>query len=128
LDEDPTMRQFMVIFNEKPGTYANLSPQALEEFVQEAGSWMDRMAKEGRYVGGRKLTNEGGRLARREGSSYVITDGPYVETKEIVGGYVIVNAADYDEAVELAMSSPPRKYSTSISVRELDKECSSRPA
>ena len=49
-----------------------------------------------------------------------VTDGPYAESKELVGGYFIISAADYDEACRVAESNPHFKYGGNIEVRQVD--------
>ena len=57
-------------------------------------------------AGGEKLAEEGGKVVSARRSRVTIVDGPYSETKEVVGGYFLVQAADYAEAVELARDCP----------------------
>ena len=47
-------------------------------------------------------------------------DGPYSETKEVIGGYFAVRAADYDEAVKICEDCPHLEYAGTIEIREID--------
>ena len=49
-----------------------------------------------------------------------MTDGPFAESKEVLGGFFIIAAASYDEAVEIAKTSPHVKYGASTHVRQID--------
>jgi hypothetical protein len=60
---------------------------------------------------------EGARLRLREGKP-VVTDGPFVETKDVVGGFVMIECANRDEAVATAKTCPALKWST-VEVREI---------
>lgn len=120
------MSQFMFLFSQEPHTYSEMSPGQMQEFVQQFGDWIDTMAKAGRFVGGHKLTEEGGRVLERDGASVQVFDGPYSETKEVVGGYVVIEADSYDQAVEFARSCPPLRYGTKLHVREMDTMCNSQ--
>ncbi len=51
----------------------------------------------------------------------VVLDGPYAEAKEIVGGYYLITAKDYDEACEVARGVPTLTYGGSVEVREVDE-------
>ena len=54
-----------------------------------------------------------------EGENIIVTDGPYSETKELVGGYYVIEAADYAEAIEIAKTSPHLRFGGRIEVREI---------
>ena len=71
-------------------------------------------------MGGEKLKDEGGKIMRQEKNQVKVVDGPYSETKEVIGGYFIVKADSYAQAVELAKSCPHIKYGPKIEVREID--------
>ena len=49
-----------------------------------------------------------------------VVDGPYAEAKEVVGGYFLIEAADYDEAVEISKGCPHLKYGGRIELRQID--------
>src|SRR5260370_12452483 len=57
---------------------------------------------------------------RARGGRISVTDGPYAESKELVGGYIIISAKDYDEACRIAESNPHFKYGGNIAVRQVD--------
>ncbi|MCA8974393.1 MAG: hypothetical protein KDC98_06705, partial [Planctomycetes bacterium] len=67
----------------------------------------------------RKLTDQGGVVMQPNGGKVEQKDGPYVETKEVVGGIYIVKADSYDQAVELCAGHPNFRFG-SIEIRELD--------
>lgn len=113
------MPQFMLILHEKPGDFASMSPEIIQKIIEKYGAWGMKMAQEGRMVGGHKLTEEGGKKLDRKGGSVAVTDGPYAEAKEVLGGIYILKAKDYAEAVELAKTCPHMEYGR-IEVRELD--------
>jgi hypothetical protein len=114
------MADFMLLLHDNPAVFAKLSAEEIQRVIQEYGAWADAMRKENRLVGGNKLKDEGGRhVTRRDGKLHVV-DGPYVEAKEVLGGYFILKAADYAEAVRLSESCPHLKYNGRIEVREVD--------
>ncbi len=113
------MPQFMLILSERPGDFAGMAPEQIQKIIEKYGAWGMKMAQEGRMVGGHKLTEHGGKKIARTGSSLAVTDGPYAEAKEVVGGIYILKAKDYAEAVELAKTCPHMEYGR-IDVREID--------
>ena len=77
-----------------------------EDDVTGSLAWADALASRGRLVEGIKLQDEGGRLLIRAGGRTSVTDAAYAETKEVIGGFFIVRAEDYDEAVQIASDCP----------------------
>jgi len=65
-----------------------------------------------------RLGNDKGRVLRSEGGKARVADGPYSETKEVLGGYYTIEAADYDEAVQRAREHPHLEYGGTIVVRQ----------
>ena len=106
----------MLIFH--GGMTGDLSPEQMQAYMGKWMAWIDKLAKDGRYVSGEPLL-PGGKLIK--GSHNNVTDGPYTEGKEIVGGYFIINAADYEEAVALCADYPDYATGGSIQLRHVMK-------
>ena len=83
--------------------------------------WTDRIRAEGRHKAGDKLTDDAGKIITAQGGRASVTDGPYAESKEVVGGYYIVTASDYEDACQLAASCPHLKFGGRIEVRQIEK-------
>lgn len=115
------MAKYMLMLLDNPSDYAAMTPQQMQNLVKEYGQWAGQMGKEGKLVGGEKLADEGGKVITGKGSKAVVTDGPFAETKEVLGGFFIINAASYDEAVAIARSSPHAKYGCATHVRRIDE-------
>lgn len=114
------MSKFILFLHEQPTNWTGLSPAEMQSVIEEYRAWAGRLAAAGRLLGGEKLVDEGGRrMAMRDGS-LVVTDGPYAEAKDVIGGYFLIEAADYAEAERLCADSPHLKYGT-IEVRRVDK-------
>ena len=92
----------------------------MQQVIQKYVAWGERLRKAGVLQGGEKLTDEPGRVMRGNGGQVRVTDGPYSETKEVLGGYYIVAADNYDRAVELARDCPHFEYGGTIEVRQID--------
>jgi hypothetical protein len=89
--------------------------------IQKYTAWGQKLAARGRLHLGRKLTDEGGRVMTPKdgGKKVTIKDGPYIESKEVVGGAYVITADSYDHAVELCQGHPNFLFG-SIEIRELD--------
>ena len=110
------MEKFMLIFH---GGQANgQSPEVMQAQMGKWMAWIEKLNKEGKFVSGEPLLPGGKTVS---GTQKTVTDGPYTEGKEVVGGYFIVNANDFDEAVEIAKDCPDYEYGGSVQVRQVAK-------
>lgn len=116
------MDQYLLLLHENPADYADLSPSEMQAIIDRYRQWAARMAAEGRIAGGYKLADEGGKRIRagRGGDAALVTDGPYAEAKDVVGGLFIVNAASYDEAVRIASTCPHVRGGNVVEVRRIE--------
>ena len=110
------MEKFMYLF--RGGMDSNQSPEAMQAQMQKWTTWMDALGKKGSLLGGEPLQATGKQI---KGKKMVITDGPFVEAKESVGGYLLVNAKDINDAVELSRGCPILEYDGHIEVRPIQK-------
>lgn len=111
------MEKFMLIF--QGGRDAQLSPDEMQAHMGKWFAWIQELSKTEKYVSGEPLL-PGGKLVSGKGGKNV-TDGPYTEGKEVVGGYFIVNAKDYDEAVAIAKGCPSFEVDGTVQVRRVQK-------
>ncbi len=114
------MSQFILLLHENPQSFAELSPQEIQTVVGEYSAWREQVAGEGRLAGGNKLRDEGGRWLTGGNGDIRVVDGPYSEAKEVIGGYFLIKAGDYDEAVEVSRDCPHLRYGGRIELREVD--------
>jgi len=114
------MSRYALFLHDSAGTFKTMSPEQMQKVIEKYVAWGDRLRKAGRLEGGQKLADEPGRVMRGQNGQIRITDGPYSETKEVLGGYYIVAAGTYDEAVDLARDCPHLEYGGTIEVREID--------
>lgn len=97
------MNEFTMIFRSDPAQNANVTAGQWAQRLEAWSNWMGSIAAQNKLVsGGNRLGDEGAVLR----SATMITDGPYAETKEVIGGYIVVRAADLAEACELAKGCP----------------------
>jgi hypothetical protein len=109
------MEKFMLIFH--GGVKEDASPQQLQENMGKWMEWIEKLSKDGKYVSGEPLL-PGGKLVT---GKTTVTDGPYTEGKEVVGGYFVINAKDMDEAVAMCKDYPDFQYGGRIQVRQVMK-------
>lgn len=110
------MEKYMFIFI--GGDPSHLSPDAQQAHMQKWFAWVEKLGQEKKYVAGEALL-PGGKTIR--GSKKTVTDGPYAEGKEIVGGFFVVEAKDLNEAVEMAKACPDYDLGGIVEVREVMK-------
>lgn len=110
------MEKFMYLF--RGGMDVNQSPEQRQAHMQKWYQWMQSLAQKGTLVAGEPLQGTGKQLS---GTKKVMTDGPYIEAKEHVGGYLIVNANDMEHAVEIAKDCPIFENDGHLEVRPIQK-------
>ena len=115
------MPHFMVILRADPAQYMHLSPEQIQDLLERFNAWGGKLAAQGRIKDGKKLTDEGGRVLEQRSGRVAVKDGPYGETKEIVGGVYFITANDYDHAVELCRDQPNLSLpGGTLEIREVD--------
>ena len=114
------MSKFILLLHENPADFANVSAEEIERIIGEYTAWRRKIETEGRYEGSNKLKDEGGRHLSMRNQQLRVVDGPYAEAKEVMGGYFVINAANYDEAVEISKGCPHLKYGGWIELREIE--------
>lgn len=112
------MPNYMLLLHSNPDAYLKLSPEEAQKALQKFLAWRERLRSQKILVGSARLKDDVGKVVRGAGKPRV-TDGPYTETKEVLGGYFTVEAPDYDVAVTLCGDCPHLEYGGTIEVREV---------
>ncbi len=111
------MKEFLMVFRrEVNANEPQPSPEQMQGMMKLWQDWMGGIAAQN------KLANSGNRLAaagKVVKPNHVITDGPYVEIKEAIGGYIIVKADNLEEATTLTTGCPILAMNGNVEVREL---------
>jgi hypothetical protein len=113
------MEKFLLLFrNEmaKENAFQELSPEDMQAEIAKWNVWIGGIAAQGKLISTEALVPTGRMVAQ---SGNVITDGPFAETKEIVGGFMLLQAADYAEAAELSTGCPYLGTGGSVEVRQI---------
>lgn len=112
------MNEFLLIFRRNAVTpEEQLSPEQMQGMMKYWQDWIGNIAAQN------KLVSVGNRLANGEGSvlrpGNIITNGPYVEIKEAIGGYTIIKADSLEEATELSKGCPILNVNGTVEVRRI---------
>ncbi|HEV8593113.1 MAG TPA: YciI family protein [Pyrinomonadaceae bacterium] len=114
------MPNYMLFLHETPATFADLSPEQIEKVIAEYTAFRDGLKESGKFVGSAKLKDEGGKNLSGNNGSLRVTDGPYTEAKEVIGGFYGITADSYEEAVKTASGCPHLRYGGRVEVREIE--------
>jgi hypothetical protein len=107
--------KFMFIYRGNPEGMAHLTPDEMQQHMGKWGQWIGEAVQKGWMVDpGDALTGEG-----RVVNAKVVTDGPFVESKEVVGGYSVVEAESVEAAAKLAKGCPGISFGGRVEVRRL---------
>ncbi|MES2923548.1 MAG: YciI family protein [Verrucomicrobiota bacterium] len=98
-----------------------LSIEEITKLIAQYTEWFDRMLAEGKVAGGRPLIAGGRTVALSQDGK--VLDGPFIESKEIIGGYILLAADDLGAAVKIAKTFPPVMRGVQVEVRELTNIC-----
>jgi hypothetical protein len=108
------MSQYMLLLYDDPSNWERLSPEEMQKALEKYMAWLQKPFMKGSM----RLAQDPGRVIRSKGGTPRTTDGPYSETKEVLGGYYLIEAANYDEAVQRSLDHPHLEYGGTIEVRQ----------
>jgi hypothetical protein len=109
------MARFMYLFRSNPGMYRTMSPEQMQQLTQKWMDWRASLEKNGHVHSFGERLDGNGKVVR--GASKSVSDGPYVEVKDAIQGYMVVNAKDLEEAAEIAKSCPVLDSKGSVEIR-----------
>lgn len=114
MQKPPT--QVMLLFRDsQPEAYRALSPEERQRLMQRWGAWLDELVAAGQLLHGQPLEQRGCVVSGAAGG--LVTDGPFAESKEGVGGYLLLSVRDFAEAVAIAKQCPSLPLGLSVEVR-----------
>jgi len=109
------MKEFLMLFRRDPNEDLDLSPEEMQLQIKKWQDWIGGIAAQGKFIGTNALANTG----KTVHPDAVITDGPYAEVKEIIGGYLLVKTDTLDDAVELSKGCPGLLDGGTVEVRDV---------
>lgn len=113
------MKEYLLLFRGGEAHTGKMSPENMQAHMQEWMEWMGDLGKQGKFAGAQPLGKTGKVVS---GTKKIISDGPFMEGKEMVGGYLICKADTYDEAVEISKGCPILQFDNgAVEVREINE-------
>jgi hypothetical protein len=118
----------MLLLHQVPNYNMDLSREKMLEMTKRYMSWAESLGAKGKLAGGEKLTAGGVRLVKSKDGKPVVTDGPYAELKDVVGGYFVIEAKDQAEAEAIAKDCPHVALAASnwIEIRPIESMAEAR--
>ena len=111
------MKEYLLLFRGGNERSEPQTPEKRQQEMQRWMKWMGELTQQGKFVGAQPL-NSGGKVI--SGTKKVVTDGPFMEGKELLGGYLICKAENYEEAIEISNGCPILEFeSGTVEVREI---------
>jgi hypothetical protein len=105
------MPQYVLLLRDEGAFPQDISPQEIQAIIERYRVWGEKV----RRLAGEKLRDGEGRILRRSG----VTDGPFTESKDVVGGYFIIEASDYEDALRKCRDCPHLDFG-SIEIRQIE--------
>src|SRR4051794_39234962 len=113
------MSEFILLFRGADAHAAEHSPESMQANMQKWMEWMDGLQKEGKFLSAQPLKETGKIIS---GNKKILSDGPFMEGKEMVAGYLLCKAGNYEEAIAIANRCPILDHEDgSVEVREIQE-------
>jgi hypothetical protein len=109
--------QFILLFRGKDWD-DGVPPEKLQELMDRFTAWSEGLMRSGKVRGGQALGRSGVTISRRG-----VADGPFIESKEAIGGYCILAVETMEEAIAIARTAPFLDFESSIEIRPMLDEC-----
>jgi len=124
------MAQYMLLLHQAPNYNMDLPREKMLEMTKRYMTWAEGLGAKGKLAGGEKLTAGGVRHVKVKDGKPVVTDGPYAEAKDVVGGYFVIEAKDQAEAEAIAKDCPHVAISPTnwIEIRPIESMAEARAA
>ena len=113
--------EYMLLFRGNDWSQG-LSPEEMQNVVGQWMSWFQGLMAQGKAVAGSPL-ERGGKLVSGKNGKSVVSDGPFAESKEAIGGYFLLNVDSMEEAVAIAQQCPGLPYGAKVEVRQIIERC-----
>ena len=120
MSTETTPSEYMLLFR---GTHwdKSLSPEEIQKVMSQWTSWFDRLSQQGKIKSAHPLVREGQIVSWKKGQT--VSDGPFAESKEAIGGYFLLQVKDRPEAIEIAKQCPTLKFGVTVEVRPVADQC-----
>lgn len=109
------MADFIYLFRSNPEVWKSMSPEQMQQTVGKWMEWVDGLERSGHLKLTGERLSENGKVVK--GKAKTVTDGPYVEVKDFIQGYMVVIAENLDQAAEFAKGCPILESDGSVEIR-----------
>src|SRR5579872_1253496 len=113
--------QYMLLFRGNDWQ-KGLSPEEMQKIAGQWMAWFERLTAQGKVTAGSPLEREGKVVSGKNGRT--VSDGPFAESKEAIGGYFLLHVDSMEEAVAIAQQCPGLAYGSKVEVRPVLSRCS----
>lgn len=108
------MPQYLLVLRDAGNFPTDISPEEIQAIIQKYIAWNERIGGTGQ-----KLRDGEGRVLTGKPGEITVTDGPYAEAREVLGGYMVIEAPGYDDVVRHCADSPHLEFG-SIEIRQIE--------
>ena len=120
--------QYLLMIHTQESGWNQLTPEQQSAGVKAYADFAQSIQESKNYIGSNRLApSNSGTLVRVRDGKKLVTDGPFSEAKEQVGGYFLIEAKDLDEAIAIAAKCPGAHHGT-VEVRPIATMTQARPA
>lgn len=109
------MKEFLLLIRED-ANYGELSIEEMQADIEKHMAWVEELMAKGYFKDGNPLDANGANI---KGKNKIVTDGPYIESKECISGYYFLLANSLKEATEIAKGCPALELGATIELREV---------
>ena len=113
--------EYLLLFRGKDW-WTSLTSEELQKTMDQVKAWFEKLSESGRLKAAQPLAREGAILSGKTGR--VVADGPFAESKEVIGSYALLQVDSLEEAIAIAKSCPTLRFGMEAEVRPLAAECS----
>jgi hypothetical protein len=108
------MKEFLMLIRENLESYGKMTPEQMQKDIEKHVKWVEQLAAKGHFKGGNPLMPMGKYLKGK-----VVTDGPYIESKEGISGYYFLLASSLEEAMQITKGCPSVEVGATLEIREI---------
>ena len=90
------MEKYLLLLRDSGAGMPEMSPAEMQAMFAKYRAWSQSLKDSGKYVASNKLEDRTGRIMRPNGAKVNVTDGPFAETKDVIGGFFMIQCASYD--------------------------------
>ncbi len=103
---ESAMAEYLVLLHDDVARSRKFSPTEMQALIQRYQAWIGGLRDQGLVSVGKKLKDDGGRHLRGEKGKMVVSEGPYAEGKDVIGGVFVLKADSYEHAQALLAPGP----------------------